>query len=246
MTAVRSLPSSSWMARHLMNSAKWSKPSSNLGNFPMQSASSSSFRRWIYPWQGKSRGANGKGVRGRLLHGAFSVGLMKFCGAYRRAHPGFLDSQFHCLSHTGIASDAEDAAIASTPLKDRAFRASLPYPANLQLRIILENVDVPDWLAGQPQVTHSTGKLTRLAGLASSPSNSATNQPCTCQVIRARAQIPLAAAAPAVGCVASNWRRHLDSVCPPPYRRPFSPPGEVVTKPGLTGLPVRHSWAKVA
>lgn len=44
---------------------------------------------------GKRRAANGKGVR-VLLHGAFSVGLMKFCRARQRANPGFLvlDSLF--------------------------------------------------------------------------------------------------------------------------------------------------------
>ena len=112
---------------------------------------------------GKSRAANGKGVRA-LLHGAFSVGLMKFCKNRQRAHPGFLilDSLFITYRDP---SDAEDAAIASTPLKDRAFRAFSTVPGDLQL-IILENVDVPDWLVGQPQVTHFTGSnLIGRAGL---------------------------------------------------------------------------------
>ena len=38
---------------------------------------------------GKARRANGKGVRA-LLHGAFSIGLMKYCRDLKRAHPGFL------------------------------------------------------------------------------------------------------------------------------------------------------------
>ena len=44
---------------------------------------------------GKPRAANGKGVRA-LLHGAFSIGLMKYCRSRKRAHPGFLvlDSLF--------------------------------------------------------------------------------------------------------------------------------------------------------
>ena len=37
---------------------------------------------------GKSRGANGKGVRA-LLHAAFSIGLMRFSRDRKRAHPGF-------------------------------------------------------------------------------------------------------------------------------------------------------------
>ncbi|TNC46258.1 hypothetical protein FHG66_19135 [Rubellimicrobium rubrum] len=103
---------------------------------------------------GKSRAANGKGVRA-LLHGAFDIGLMKFCKNLGRSHPGFLilDSLFITYKDP---SDAGDSAIAGTPLKDRAFRAFATLPNDLQL-IILENVDVPDWLEGQPQVTHFTG-----------------------------------------------------------------------------------------
>ncbi|QSZ58610.1 ATP-binding protein [Rhizobium sp. ZX09] len=103
---------------------------------------------------GKARAANGKGVRA-LLHGAFSIALMKFCRDRARAHPGFLilDSLFITYRDP---SDAGDSAIASTPLKDRAFKAFSAMPPNLQL-IILENVDVPQWLEGQPNVTHFTG-----------------------------------------------------------------------------------------
>lgn len=103
---------------------------------------------------GKARAANGKGVRA-LLHGAFSIALMKFCRDRARAHPGFLilDSLFITYRDP---SDAGDSAIASTPLKDRAFKAFSAMPPNLQL-IILENVDVPAWLEGQPHVTHFTG-----------------------------------------------------------------------------------------
>lgn len=103
---------------------------------------------------GKARAANGKGVRA-LLHGAFSIALMKFCRDRARSHPGFLilDSLFITYRDP---SDAGDSAIANTPLKDRAFKAFSEMPPNLQL-IILENVDVPAWLEGQPHVTHFTG-----------------------------------------------------------------------------------------
>ncbi|MDX8470330.1 hypothetical protein RFM26_32135 [Mesorhizobium sp. VK23B] len=40
-------------------------------------------------------------------------------------------------------------------MKDRAFETFSAMPPNLQL-IILENVDVPAWLEGQP-LTHFTG-----------------------------------------------------------------------------------------
>lgn len=104
---------------------------------------------------GKPRRANGKGVRA-LLHGAFSIALMKYSRNLKRAHPGFLllDSLF--VTYRDPA-DAEDAAVASTPLKDRAFRAFASLPDTLQL-IILDNVDVPDWLSRLPQCTHFTGE----------------------------------------------------------------------------------------
>jgi hypothetical protein len=106
---------------------------------------------------GKSRGANGKGVRA-LLHAAFSIGLMKFCRDRRRPHPGFLvlDSLFITYRDP---DDAEELEIASTPLKDRAFRAFSAVSSTLQL-IVLENVDVPDWLVTQPQCLHFTGEPT--------------------------------------------------------------------------------------
>ena len=106
---------------------------------------------------GKSRAANGKGVRA-LLHGAFSLALMKYCRANSRAHPGFLilDSLF--ITYKDPA-DAGDAAIAGTPLKDRAFKALSSLSDEFQL-IVLDNVDVPDWLISGPQCLHFTGEPT--------------------------------------------------------------------------------------
>jgi hypothetical protein len=104
---------------------------------------------------GKSRAANGKGVRA-LLHGAFTIALLKFCKANERTHPGFalLDSLFITYQDP---VEPEDKAIAGTPLKDRAFKAFADVPDELQL-IIFENVDVPDWLAVETQCVHFTGR----------------------------------------------------------------------------------------
>lgn len=51
----------------------------------------------------------------------------------------------------------EDAAIQSTPLKDNAFEAFAALPSEYQL-IVLDNVDVPDWLSSQSQCLHFTGR----------------------------------------------------------------------------------------
>jgi hypothetical protein len=104
---------------------------------------------------GKSRSANGKGVRA-LLHGAFSISLMKYCRSHGRAHPGFLvlDSLFITYRDP---DDAEEAMLASTPLKDRAFAAFANLTDDLQL-IVLDNVDVPQWLEKSSQCVHFTGQ----------------------------------------------------------------------------------------
>lgn len=104
---------------------------------------------------GKSRAANGKGVRA-LLHGAFSIALMKYCRERQRAHPGFLvlDSLFITYRDP---TEADDAAIAKSPLRDRAFEQFALLPNKFQL-IILENVDVPDWLKKHSYCTHFTGQ----------------------------------------------------------------------------------------
>ncbi|NVO14887.1 MAG: AAA family ATPase [Rhodoplanes sp.] len=104
---------------------------------------------------GKARASNGKGVMA-LLHGAFSIALMRFCRDRDRAHPGFLvlDSVFVTYRDP---DDLEDIAIQNTPLKDKAFRAFSDLPDDYQL-IVLDNVDVPDWLASQSRCTHFTGQ----------------------------------------------------------------------------------------
>lgn len=103
---------------------------------------------------GKPRSANGKGVRS-LLHAAFSIALMRFSRNHNRAHPGFLvlDSLFITYRDP---EGSEEALLAATPLKDRAFRAFEALPDELQL-IVLENVDVPDWLEASAQCIHFTG-----------------------------------------------------------------------------------------
>jgi len=114
--------------------------------------------KWDISVSGKPRSANGKGVRS-LLHGAFSVGLMKYCRERKRAHPGFLvlDSLFILYKDP---DGLEDAEIQATPLKDKAFSAFAEMSKYLQL-IILDNVDVPNWLPKHAMYVHFTGQPTQ-------------------------------------------------------------------------------------
>jgi hypothetical protein len=107
---------------------------------------------------GKPRSANGKGVRA-LLHGAFSIGLMKYCRERRRVHPGFvvLDSLFVTYKDP---DGPEDTEILTPQLKDTAFAAFADMPKNLQL-IILDNVDVPNWLPQHSMYLHFTGRASQ-------------------------------------------------------------------------------------
>jgi prefoldin subunit 5 len=104
---------------------------------------------------GKPRGSNGKGVMA-LLHGAFSISLMRYCRDRKRSHPGFLvlDSVFVTYKDP---DGLEDVAIQNTPLKDKAFEAFAALPDAYQL-IVLDNVDVPDWLSSQSRCVHFTGR----------------------------------------------------------------------------------------
>ena len=106
---------------------------------------------------GKPRRANGKGVRA-LLHGAFSISLMRYCRDLNLAHPGFvvLDSVFVTYRDP---DGLEDAELKNSLLKDRAFSAFAKLRDQYQL-IVLDNVDIPDWLAKQPCCTHFTGQPT--------------------------------------------------------------------------------------
>jgi len=104
---------------------------------------------------GKARRSNGKGVMA-LLHGAFSIGLMRYCRDRKRSHPGFLvlDSVFVTYKDP---DGLEDVAIQNTPLNDKAFEAFAALSDAYQL-IVLDNVDVPDWLSSQSRCVHFTGR----------------------------------------------------------------------------------------
>ncbi len=114
--------------------------------------------KWDISVSGKPRSSNGKGVRA-LLHGAFSIGLMKYCQPRKRAHPGFLVLDYFS-SPTRIRMGLKKLAIQATPLKDRAFQAFAALSNQYQL-ILLDNVDVPNWLPSQSHYIHFTGQPTQ-------------------------------------------------------------------------------------
>jgi hypothetical protein len=116
---------------------------------------------------GKPRSANGKGVRA-LLHGAFSIGMMKYCQERKRSHPGFLVLDTLFVTYRD-PDGLDDAAIKATPLKDKAFAAFAELSKQYQL-IILDNVDVPDWLPARSNYIHFTAQPTQgRAGFFPSP-----------------------------------------------------------------------------
>ena len=54
----------------------------------------------------------------------------------------------------------EDADLKNSLLKDRAFAAFAELAQQYQL-IVLDNVDVPEWLESQPNYIHFTGQPTQ-------------------------------------------------------------------------------------
>jgi hypothetical protein len=115
-------------------------------------------QKWDISVSGKPRNANGKGVRA-LLHGAFSIGLMKYCQERKRSHPGFLVLDTLFVTYRD-PDGLDDDAIKATPLKDKAFAAFAELSKQQQL-IILDNVDVPDWLPDRSNYIHFTAQPTQ-------------------------------------------------------------------------------------
>jgi hypothetical protein len=95
---------------------------------------------------GKSRSANGKGVRA-LMHSAFKIGILKFCRAEGLPHPGFivLDSPLvsyrepHRSRHGALGAD--EAVVKASGLKDRFYAYLASHKGDAQF-IVIEN-DAP-------------------------------------------------------------------------------------------------------
>lgn len=95
---------------------------------------------------GKSRSANGKGVRA-LMHSAFKIGILKFCRAEGLPHPGFivLDSPLvsyrepHRSRHGALGAD--EAVVKASGLKERFYAYLASHKGDAQF-IVIEN-DAP-------------------------------------------------------------------------------------------------------
>lgn len=108
---------------------------------------------------GKLRGHDGKGVRA-ITHAAFKVGLLLFCREKGLPHPGSVVLDSPLLTYrdpiAGEARAAEDAAIASSSLKEHFF-AHLAFVSGEGQLVIVENVDPPAGLDGGATVEIFTG-----------------------------------------------------------------------------------------
>jgi hypothetical protein len=110
---------------------------------------------------GKPRAANGKGVRS-ILHAAFSISLAQFCAERSHPRPGFLILDSPLLTYRDPLGSPDpqaedDKALAATDLRERVFECLRSWPEYMQL-IVVENVDLPDWVMSHSNTTVFTGK----------------------------------------------------------------------------------------
>jgi hypothetical protein len=108
---------------------------------------------------GKLRSHNGKGVRA-ITHAAFKVALLLFCRQRGLPHPGFLVLDSPLLTYRdpipGETKAAEDAAIASSSLKEHFF-AHLASVSGEGQFIVVENVDPPTGLNARTNIEIFSG-----------------------------------------------------------------------------------------
>ncbi len=98
--------------------------------------------------QGKRRSSQGKGKRA-ITHAAFSIGLMDFCRAQNRQHPGFVVLDSPLLAYRAPEDPEDD--LRGTDVQDKFYL----YLAGVGERqvIIVENTTPPDDIAKRPATT---------------------------------------------------------------------------------------------
>jgi hypothetical protein len=111
---------------------------------------------------GKSRAANGKGVRA-VLHAAFNVAVVVHCIEKDLPHPGFLVLDTPLLTyrepltskHGDLSKD--EAALKATSLAEHFYRHLASLKDRVQV-IVIENTDPPDAIAGLARIEVFTGQ----------------------------------------------------------------------------------------
>jgi hypothetical protein len=97
---------------------------------------------------GKRRGSRGKGMRA-ITHAAFTVGLLEFCKAQGRQHPGFVVLDSPLLAYKEPEGTEDD--LRGTDVQEK-FCEYLAEWTDRQV-IIIENVDPPEQIKARPTTT---------------------------------------------------------------------------------------------
>ena len=98
--------------------------------------------------QGKRRSSQGKGKRA-ITHAAFTIGLMDFCAAEGRQHPGFVVLDSPLLAYRAPEGPEDD--LRGTDVQEKFYE----YLAGASARqvIVVENTTPPDAIVGRPSTT---------------------------------------------------------------------------------------------
>ncbi|KML04089.1 MULTISPECIES: hypothetical protein [Burkholderia] len=123
---------------------------------------------------GKSRAANGKGVRA-VLHAAFNVAVIVHCIDNNLPHPGFLVLDTPLLTYREPLKSKygdlspDEAALKATSLAEHFYKYLASLAKHVQV-IVIENSDPPPAIAGLARIETFTGNLGNgRAGLLARP-----------------------------------------------------------------------------
>ncbi|SPD48439.1 hypothetical protein [Cupriavidus neocaledonicus] len=123
---------------------------------------------------GKSRAANGKGVRA-VLHAAFNVAVLVHCIDNDLPHPGFLVLDTPLLTYREPLESKygdlspDEAALKATSLAEHFYKYLASLAADVQI-IVIENSDPPSAINGLARIETFTGKPgSGRAGLLAKP-----------------------------------------------------------------------------
>jgi len=112
---------------------------------------------------GKSRAANGKGVRA-ILHAAFNVAVIVHCIEKKLPHPGFLVLDTPLLTYREPLESkygelsSDEAALKATSLAEHFYKHLASLAAHVQV-IVIENSDPPSAITELARIETFTGKL---------------------------------------------------------------------------------------